>query len=89
MKRLIFVIALALVCASCATTTAGGDKFDTCKAIAVSNNAHTLADGASGIVCNMLTGEKKANCLKHRATAKAAGKALIDIASAIAKACGI
>jgi hypothetical protein len=37
----------------------------------------------------MLNGEKRVNCLKHRTTAKAAGKALIDIAAAIAKACGI
>lgn len=67
----------------------GAKDFDTCKAVSIARSSDQVADGVSGLVCGLLKGEKRAQCLKHRATASTAAKAALSLAESIAKACGL
>jgi hypothetical protein len=85
---LVLLVAGGLALGGCATT-AGSGKFDTCRAVAIAKTSHDSAEGISGVVCHMLTGEKRTQCLKHRKTSATAAKAVLDQASTLAKACGL
>jgi hypothetical protein len=71
----------------CSATTQTG--FDTCKAVSIAKSSDAVADSASGIVCALLKGEKREQCLKHRKTASTAAKAVLGLAESIMQSCGI
>jgi hypothetical protein len=84
---LIISFTLIIVSVQGCTTVDGQKKFDACQAMTIAQNSHMVADGASGIVCAMLQGEKRAQCIKHREKVKAAADAMLSIAATMIKAC--
>jgi predicted small secreted protein len=93
-EQSIAITALLALCAflyfgAAGCTTMQGKEFDTCKAVSIAKSSDAVADGVSGMVCALLKGEKRAQCLKHRATASTAAKAALGLVESIVKACGI
>ena len=84
---MLLALLLSVSIAGCTTTAGGEKKFDQCQAMKIAYDSHIVAQGASGIVCNMLQGEKREKCLKQREKVSAAANAVLSIADGIIKAC--
>jgi len=79
--------------AFCLSLGAGGcatmGEVDRCQALSTAQAGHQIAKGASLIVCQALSGEKRKRCFEEASKAAKAADAALAIAYSVMKACGI